>query len=94
MKELFYRARFRRDHRWAPGRMSPYIDGELGATRRWRMERHVEECAECRALLAGLRRMLSALARLPPPAGGAEAIEIATSVRLRLNDPASPDLNR
>ena len=45
-------------------------------------------------MLAGLRRMLSALARLPPPAGGAEAIEIATSVRVRLNDPASPDLNR
>jgi anti-sigma factor RsiW len=94
MNELFYRARFRRDHRWAAGQMSPYLDGELGVMRSTRMERHVRECAECRALLAGLRRMLSALQRLPPPAGGADAIAIAASVRLRLDEPPAPGLNR
>ena len=94
MNELLHRARFRRDHRWAPTQMSPYLDGELGVTRRSRMERHVRECAECRALLAALRRMLSALRRLPPPAGGADAIEIAASVRVRLDAPPPPGLNR
>ncbi|HWK16615.1 MAG TPA: zf-HC2 domain-containing protein [Solirubrobacteraceae bacterium] len=94
MNELLHRARFRRDHRWATTQMSPYLDGELGVTRTSRMERHVKECAECRALLAGLRRMLSALQRLPPPAGGAEAIEIVASVRVRLGGPPAPGVNR
>ena len=58
------------------------------------MERHVEECAECRALLAGLRRMLSELQRLPPPAGGVEAIEMAASVHFRLDDPPAAGVNR
>jgi anti-sigma factor RsiW len=67
--------------------MSAYLDGELASSRRTRMERHVKVCPECRRLLASLRRMLGALHGLPPPAGGADALQIAASVRLRLREP-------
>jgi anti-sigma factor RsiW len=87
VSEFLDRARFDRDHRWAPGQMSDYLDGELASSPRARMERHGQVCPECRRLLAGLRRMLAALHRLPPPADGADALRIAASVRLRLGEP-------
>jgi len=80
------RARFRRDHRWASGRMSDYLDGELTPGSRTRMEHHLGECRECRRLLAGLRRILHGLHSLPPPAGGVDAVQIAVSVRARLRE--------
>ena len=86
MSELLDRERFRRDHRWAPDRMSDYLDGELAHSARARIERHLGECPECRRLLAGLRRTLDALHRLAAPAGGADAAQIAASVRVRLGD--------
>ncbi len=87
MSEFVGWVRFRRDHRWAPDQMSAYLDDELESSRRSRMERHTKECAECRRLLDGLRRMLGTLQRLPTPDGGASALQIATSVRARLREP-------
>jgi anti-sigma factor RsiW len=86
MSELLDRERFKRDHRWARGRMSDYLDGELTLARRTRMEDHLGECAECRRLLAGLRRTLDGLNRLPAPSGGVDALRIAASVRGRLSE--------
>ena len=79
------RERFRRDHRWAPRRMSDYLDGELAPAARTRMERHLGECAECRRLLAGLRRTVAGLHRLSAPSEGADAPHIAALVRARLS---------
>jgi anti-sigma factor RsiW len=70
--------------------MSAYLDGELPSSRRARMERHTKECRECHRLLASLRRMLGALHRVPPPAG-ADAAQVAASVRLRLQEPRGLD---
>lgn len=89
MSELLDRARFSRDHRWAHGHMSGYLDGGLAPSRRTRMERHVTECPECRQLLAVLCRVVGALRRMRPPVG-ATALQIAASVRLRLEEPARP----
>ena len=86
MSTLLDRERFRRDHRWAPGRMSDYLDGELAPVRRARMERHLGECAKCRRLLAGLRETVDALHRLATPSGGVDSLAIAASVRSRLSD--------
>jgi anti-sigma factor RsiW len=83
---LLYRVRFRRDHGWAPGRMSDYLDGELAPTGRSRMERHTRDCPECRRLLAGLRALIQGLGRLPAPDGGGGAVQIAAAVRSRLGD--------
>jgi anti-sigma factor RsiW len=79
--------RFVRDHRWAPDRMSDYLDGALGAGARARMDRHLGECAECRRLLAGLRRTVAELHRLATRGEEVDAVRIATSVRVRLSEP-------
>ncbi|MGB0092776.1 MAG: zf-HC2 domain-containing protein [Solirubrobacteraceae bacterium] len=91
MDSLFYRARFSWEHRWTPGHMSAYIDGELGSHGRVRVERHVGECEECRRLLAGLRETLDALHRLPAPAGSGDPERVAAAVRLRLREPRDRD---
>ena len=87
MSTLWQRTRFRLDHRWAPRRMSDYLDGELASTGRTRMDRHVGECEECRRVLAGLRAMLEQIHRLPGRGGQIDAVQIATAVRARLREP-------
>jgi anti-sigma factor RsiW len=80
------RVRFRRDHRWARRRMSDYLDGELPAAARARIEHHLGECAGCRRLLAELRRTVEGLRRLPAPSAGADAVRIAAAVRARVSE--------
>jgi anti-sigma factor RsiW len=87
MSDLVNGEQFRRDHRWAPRRMSDYLDGEIAPAARDRMERHLGECAACRRLLAGLRRTVDGLGRLPAPSPGVDAVQIAASVRARLAEP-------
>ncbi len=91
MDRLIYRARFSWEHRWTPGHMSAYLDLELGARGRLRLERHVGECEECRRMLAGLREMLDALHRLPTPSGTCEPDALAAAVRVRLREPPARD---
>jgi anti-sigma factor RsiW len=81
------RERFRRDHRWAPARLSDYLDGELPVSGRARMEHHLGECEECRRLLAGLRRTVAALHGLAGRGDEVDAIRLAAAVRLRLSGP-------
>jgi anti-sigma factor RsiW len=87
MSEIFERDRFERDHRWAPGQMSAYLDRELTEAPLARMERHLGECAECRKLLASLQRMIERLATLAAPSGAPDPSEIAAAVRGRLDRP-------
>jgi anti-sigma factor RsiW len=70
--------------------MSDYLDEELSAERRRRMERHVGECGVCRRLLAGLRATIRALHGLRAPSGDADAARIAASVKPRLGEPRGP----
>jgi anti-sigma factor RsiW len=90
MSNLVDRARFWRDHRWAPPHMSDFLDQSLAAQGRERMGRHVAECSECRRLLAGLGVIVDGLHRLPAPGGGAGAVQITASVRRRLREPPRP----
>jgi hypothetical protein len=83
MKAVFARVRFARDHRWAPTRMSGFLDLDLTADQQARMERHVSQCPQCRGVLGGLRLLVEALHRLPAPEGADVAL-IAASVRVRI----------
>jgi anti-sigma factor RsiW len=87
MSSFLERMRFLRDHRWAPGQMSDYLDGALAAGGVARMDRHVVECEQCRTVLASLRAMLEMLHRLPASTDRASAVQIATSVRARMSEP-------
>ena len=86
MSTLADRERFRRDHRWARGRMSDHLDGELAPAGKARMERHLGRCAECRRLLAGLRRTVDVLHRLSAPDDAVEPLRVAAAVRARLGE--------
>lgn len=86
MATVAHHLRTRRDHRWAPNRMSAYLDDELAPGLRARMERHARECPECRAALKSLRRMLAGLQQLPATDAGVP--DIAAAVRRRLREPA------
>lgn len=67
--------------------MSDYLDDELPVDGRMRMERHLGECHECRRLLAGLRRTLAALHRLPAPSKALDPSQLAAVVRAQLDHP-------
>ena len=58
------------------------------------MERHIGECDECRRLLAGLRRMLDALHRLPAPRATADAAAARRLGARAIERASGPDLNR
>jgi anti-sigma factor RsiW len=81
------RLRFWRDHRWAPDHMSAYLDGELPASARVRMERHVRACRQCREVVGGLTMVIDGLHRLPAPTDGGGAAHIAAAVQARLGEP-------
>ncbi len=70
------RLRFHRDHRFTQAQMSEYLDGSLPADGRRRIDAHVGACAQCRRVLATLRRTvenLRALSAEPRP-GVADAV--------------------
>ncbi|MGH2877502.1 MAG: anti-sigma factor family protein [Solirubrobacteraceae bacterium] len=54
--------------------MSEYIDGELDAGDRARVERHVRWCPTCRRMLANLIRTVRALGRLGEHAEPGESV--------------------
>ena len=61
IRRLFAKRRFMREHRWAHARLSQYLDGELAAGERARVEEHVRWCPECRRVLESLRRTVEGL---------------------------------
>jgi anti-sigma factor RsiW len=87
MSNAFAHLRLRADHRWVPAHLSVYLDGELGPRARARLERHTEECPECRGLLYGLRRMLGLLASFAAVSEREPAPDIAGAVAARLHEP-------
>ncbi len=63
--------------------MSAYLENELALRPQGRMRRHLDECVECRSLLASLRRMLGLLHGVSGSID-AETPDIASAVRRRL----------
>jgi anti-sigma factor RsiW len=67
--------------------MSAYLDADLAARPRRRLERHLAECSECRRLIAGLAQVVDALHLLDRRSGKQDALRIASAVRGRLGEP-------
>ena len=64
IRQLWRRRRFVREHRRTHAQLSEYFDDDLDAADRARVEDHVGRCPECRRVLAGLKAVVVALARL------------------------------
>jgi anti-sigma factor RsiW len=88
MTDWLGRLRFWRDHRWTPAHLSEYLDGDLVARSRIRLEHHLRECPECLGALRNLERLLGLL-HAAPAVSDEERPDIASAVRRRLRDPAS-----
>jgi len=56
--------RFSRDHRFTLAHASDYLDGDLDAAGRERVERHAGLCPRCRAFLDSLGRTVEVLREL------------------------------
>lgn len=52
------------DHAYVRRRLPAYLDNDLGARGRERVERHARECEDCGSTLRGLTRIGAALRRL------------------------------
>jgi anti-sigma factor RsiW len=78
------RIRFARDHRWSQAHMSEYVDGELTARDRHRIEGHTRDCSDCRELLTGLEEMIVTLATLGGRPEESVAGSVLAGVRQRL----------
>lgn len=87
MPSVFKRMRMMRDHRWAPGRMSDYVDDDLSPRERTRLERHAAECPECGPMLDTLEKMVVELHGVRDAGGSPVAEAILRSVRERLDAP-------
>ncbi len=79
--------RDRREHRWARGRLSAYVDDELELVGRRRLERHARGCPECRPMLRSLVVVVDALRRLPRPTRRS----MAQPIILRLRAEEAPE---
>jgi anti-sigma factor RsiW len=68
--------RYMREHRWTHAHLSEYLDGELGAAERDRVEAHTSICPHCTRVLATLRRTLEGLRMLhaQPQTGVADGV--------------------
>jgi anti-sigma factor RsiW len=86
MSTLGQHVRFAFDHRRVPGQMSAYLDGELRAHGRTRVERHTERCPQCRRLLQDLRQTV-ALLRAQSPAREPAPAQLVSAVHARLREP-------
>lgn len=72
---------FLRDHRWTRHHLSDYIDGDLDAGERDRVERHVGMCPQCRRLLETLKRTVAGLMGLRGDATGQVADGVIERLR-------------
>jgi anti-sigma factor RsiW len=73
--------RFMRDRRFTGSRASAYLDGELDAAGRRRVEKHARVCPQCHQLIESLRQTIAGLMGLRSEPGG----EIADGVIARLH---------
>lgn len=64
-----------RDHRWAGGHISAYVDPGLPKRKQRRLAAHEELCPDCNRVVRTLRRMLNILPSMRPAAPGHDHAE-------------------
>lgn len=90
---LLHPLRFAGDHRYTRAQASNYLEGELDARSRERVEHHAHACPPCMRLLTSLRRTVSALRTLRD--GPSSSLPgVSESVLARLRDEPARDTGR
>lgn len=86
LRRAVHRLRFVGDHSWVPAHASEYLDGDLRPPELARVQRHVDQCAECRELLRSLQVIVGALGTMRDVQGELVAGAVLASVKSRLGD--------
>ncbi len=73
--------RFLIDHRFTSRRLSPYLDGELGAADRRRVDQHIAACPDCESKARSLRNVLEGLEQLRSRAPSALTAKVLQALR-------------
>jgi anti-sigma factor RsiW len=55
------------DHDWSQGHLSHYVEGDLTARSRRRLERHAAECPDCSRGIRAMKALLGLIARIDTP---------------------------
>jgi anti-sigma factor RsiW len=76
IRRFLARRRYMREHRWTHAHLSEYLDRQLSAEERERVEAHASICPHCTRVLATLRRTLEGLhmLRAQPQTGVADGV--------------------
>jgi anti-sigma factor RsiW len=83
----------RDEHEWAQRHLSDYLDGDLRARARRRLERHAADCPECSRGIRALKALLRLVAGVDEP--GEIRAPASAFDRVRANARASsPDPDR
>jgi anti-sigma factor RsiW len=70
------------DHQWSQQHLSQYVEGELPARARRRLDRHARDCVDCGLGLRAMRAVVHALRGLDGLAGARAPATIFDRVRL------------
>ncbi len=84
------RPSFMLDHRYTRRHLAEYLDGELEAPARARLERHAGRCPKCRRMVQTLMRTLDGLRSLRELPALAHPLGVSDSVIARLREEAQP----
>lgn len=74
-------ARFLVDHRFTRRHLSAYVEPDLEAPQRRRVERHLAECPDCDRMLRSLQRLMSELPRMSHSAPARVVAEVCGQLR-------------
>lgn len=80
-----------RDHRFAQGRMSDALDGDLTPRQRARFARHVDDCPECGPMLRGLIRVRGVLRTLAAGETGRDASVVPAVLERMRQEAGEPE---
>jgi len=84
------RPSFMLDHHFTRRHLAEYLDGELEASARARLEHHADRCPSCRRMVQTLMRTLEGLRSLRARPPRSHSRGVSDSVILRLREEAMP----
>ena len=80
------------EHRWSQRRMSDYVDGDMSARERERLERHADLCPECGPLRRALFWLMVELRELRRPPDHSIAPRVIEHLRAAERDDAQTEM--